>query len=172
MDWSAVASTTMADFLSRYTLHDSWVQKFVVDPGAGQATLRVGFDLNLNQAVPEGYDTLLIHFFRLYSQRSVHGAWSQPTLTGAESAALPAAERVRLLDSSEFDLRGYQGAQDDIPHPANDEQLSRTVFWFVNWGRAELLHGARVCCIAQNKAGETLDLAADAPGRLGNMGDA
>ena len=79
---------TMAVFLERFTLHDSWIKDVVVWPCSGQVTLTIGFDLHWNNTVPGGFDTLLLHFDRVYSQRSMHGPWIQPTINDASSTVL------------------------------------------------------------------------------------
>src|SRR5262245_8710675 len=82
VDWNKVTPMTMAVFLKRFTLHDSWVKE-VFAGTSGHVTLAIGFDLHWNDTVPQGYDTLLLHFDRTYSQRCVQGGWTQPTISGA-----------------------------------------------------------------------------------------
>lgn len=150
--WNDFAALTMVGFLERFTLHDSWIKEIVSD-SSGQVTLTIGFDLHLNNAVPRGYNTLFLHVDRVYSLLSIQGAWSQPSISGAQSEVLDGLERDGLLDSADFDLRAYPGTRDHFPHPAFDDTLTRTIVSLVNWGRIELLHGASVRGVVVNEAG-------------------
>lgn len=157
-DWGQFATMTMPVFLERFTLHDSWIKDVVVWPYGGQVTLTIGFDLHWNDSVPDGFDTLFLHFDRAYSQRFVLGAWAQQTISDASSQVLSEEERDELLRSAEFDLRAYQGARDKIPHPAYETTLTRTVFSLMNWGLVECLHGSSIRCIVANAGGSQVDL--------------
>jgi hypothetical protein len=146
----------MPEFLNRFTLHDSFFQRLTL-LNSGPVILTIGFDLVWNNTVPEGFDTLVIRVDCPYLQRYVAGPFVVPTLAGTESSRLSDADRERLLESPDFDLRAYQGRPRGIPHPAEDETVTLTRFDFVAWGHISILHGESVRCIVMNSERQWVD---------------
>ena len=157
IQWSKVEPLTMAAFLERFSLHDSGLVDLHLD-ALGAAQLTVAVDRHWNAAVPAGHDTLVLRFERAYSLRWHQGSWCGSGLQGAESSILDTAAREALFDSGEFDLSAYQGGRDEIPHPADDSDLTLTRVAFSNWGALEILHGRDVRAAVHSADDHVVDL--------------
>src|SRR5690348_16316410 len=95
--WKTFRSTTVQEFLERFTLHDSGLSAMTLD-AMDHLTLEFNFDLAWNSAVPAGFTTLLMRFERPYRIVCTTGAWIQATVADIESVAVDREERTTLLD--------------------------------------------------------------------------
>jgi hypothetical protein len=158
--WTNTHTTSMRAFLEHFTLHDSGLNGLAIDP-MGRVTLEISIDRAWNAELPDGYGTLLIRYDRPYRVEWTAGAWVQSTISGAESSKVDARDRAALLEQGAFDLRAYQvaGGMDDVPHPSNDESLTRTKLSLMNWSTIQLLHSEAIRSVVTNKGGDIVDLA-------------
>jgi hypothetical protein len=157
--WKTFRSTTVQEFVGRFTLHDSGLIAMTLD-AMDHLTLEFGFDLAWNSAVPTGFTTLLMRFERPYRIVCTTGAWIQATVADIESVAVDRAERTALLDDLRWSLRAYQGPEPMYKlHPGEDEYLTRTKLVFVNWAQIEILHSAPIRCAIGDQSGNVQDLA-------------
>jgi len=143
----------MPSFLAAYTLHDSHLTEVRFEQTQGMLVL-IDWDLHWNKAVLPEYQNLLIGIPMLYSVHWNQGSWHQSTLDGATSDLVPEVERRRMLDDGSVDLRAYQGVNDEIPPPFEDETLTRTTFELMNWRRLSVLHGQEVRILCLNDEGQ------------------
>ena len=160
VSWKDISPASMQWFLERFTLHDSGLQRVTVDGWDSRTLVQVNFDLRWNPSIPRGYATLWISFDRPYRVTHTQGAWSQPTLEGAESAVLDEEQREALRAGGSFDPESYQhsGRDDGFLYPPDDDTLTRTLFQLMNWGKLELLHASQVRFAATDMRDTIVDL--------------
>lgn len=154
--WSSAQWWDMVSFLYSHTLHDSYLDG--IFQGSDLATtVLIQWDLYWNQTIPPEHRFLAIRFQRTYFCHWVSGSLTLNCLTGATSELLSEDQKILLLEDSQFDLRNYQGRDDQVPHPAYEQDLVRTHFDAFNCD-VEILHSKAVAFSVADEVGDICSL--------------